>query len=370
MLVKNNYNECLTNLACSIRKYFGLEVKHNTLYYIDEILNDYKPKNVILILFDGMGSKILDRTLGEDSFFRKNKLKDITSVFPATTTDATTSIRTGLNPVEHGWLGWNTYIAPIDKTITLFLNTVKGKSEICNEFLKVKDKLVLSTIEQEININTNYNSIELFPFGKNKYNNFDDMLNKILEETKKEGKRFIYAYDDEPDGSMHEFGNDNDCVKELIKVRDKKICELCNKLEDSIVIVVADHGHINVEPLFLKDYPEIYNLLERTTSLEQRAISFKIKDENKELFEKLFNDFFGNYFKLYKKQDIIDSNLFGDGEQNELFDSAIGDYIALAENSNKCILVDGDELLKSQHAGYTDDEILVPLILKKTNKKF
>jgi len=37
MLVKNNYNECLTNLACSIRKYFGLDYNHNTLNYIDEL---------------------------------------------------------------------------------------------------------------------------------------------------------------------------------------------------------------------------------------------------------------------------------------------------------------------------------------------
>ena len=40
MLVKNNYNECLTNLACSIRKYFGLEYKHNTLGYIDNLLEE------------------------------------------------------------------------------------------------------------------------------------------------------------------------------------------------------------------------------------------------------------------------------------------------------------------------------------------
>ena len=34
MIVKNNYNECLTNLACSIRKYFDLDYKHKTLLYI------------------------------------------------------------------------------------------------------------------------------------------------------------------------------------------------------------------------------------------------------------------------------------------------------------------------------------------------
>lgn len=134
MLVKNNYDECLTNLACSIRRYFGLKYNHNTFKYIDKILDTKKPKNVVVILFDGMGSRILDRVLDENSFFIRNRYKEITTVFPATTTAATTSIRTGLNPVEHGWLGWNTYISPINKTITLFLGCEKVKKEYLEEF--------------------------------------------------------------------------------------------------------------------------------------------------------------------------------------------------------------------------------------------
>ena len=63
MTVKNNYKECLTNLACSIRKYFDLEYKHNTIDYIDKILTENKPKNVVTILCDGMGSNIIDRVL-------------------------------------------------------------------------------------------------------------------------------------------------------------------------------------------------------------------------------------------------------------------------------------------------------------------
>ena len=49
MVVKNNYNECLTNLACSIRKYFELDYKHNTLKYVDDLLEEKKPKNVVCI---------------------------------------------------------------------------------------------------------------------------------------------------------------------------------------------------------------------------------------------------------------------------------------------------------------------------------
>ena len=143
MNIKINYNECLTNLSCSIRRYYGLDYKHSTLDYIDKLLEQKSPENVVVILFDGMGSRILDRVLDNDSFLIQNKYKDITSVFPTTTTAATTSVLTGLDPVEHGWLGWDMYIKPIDKTITLFLNTEKGKDEVCEEFLKVKSKFYI-----------------------------------------------------------------------------------------------------------------------------------------------------------------------------------------------------------------------------------
>ena len=362
MLVKNNYNECLTNLACSIRKYFGLSYNHKTLKYIDEILDAKKPKNVVVILFDGMGSRILDRVLDDNSFFIQNRFKEITTVFPATTTAATTSIRTGFNPIEHGWLGWNTYIAPINKTITLFSNSEKGKEEVCKEFLDVKNKLINKTIVDEINELGNYKAIELFPFGENKYNSLDDMLNIIETETKKEGKKYIYAYDEEPDHSMHNFGPDSKETKDLITIRNEKVQELCNKLTDTIVIITADHGHIKVDHIFLNDYPELLNMLERTTSIEQRAVSFKVKKEFLEIFKIKFNKLFGDYFSLYDKNDIINSKLFGDGIPNELFDDAIGDFIAIA-NSNKCLITDGDNVLFSQHAGYTDDELFVPLII-------
>lgn len=363
MKVKNNYNECLTNLACSIRKYFGLPYNHNTLTYIDNILEQSTPNNVVIILFDGMGSRILDRNLEEGSFFRKHKVKEITSVFPATTTAATISIRTGLNPIEHGWLGWNVYIEPIDKTITLFKDTLKGTYKVCKEFLSIKNKLASKTIVDEINDSTENRALELFPFGPKHYKNLDDMLNTIKKEIETPGKKYIFAYDDQPDHTMHDLGPDAEEVTELIKIRNNKVEELCNRLEDTLVIVIADHGHLKVDHIYLKDYPNLKSMLSRTTSIEQRAVSFKIKDSMKEAFVSEFNNSLGKYFNLYSKEEVIESKLFGDGEQNELFESALGDFIAIAENSNKCLIDDGDEVLYSHHAGYTDDEIYIPLIV-------
>ncbi len=365
MIVKNNYNECLTNLACSIRKYYGLNIKHSSLVYIDKLFEEKQPKNIVVILFDGMGSKILDRTLSKASFFIKNRIKEITTVFPATTTAATTSIRTGLNPVEHGWLGWNMYIAPIQETITLFKNSPKGEEEtISEEFLEVKNKLVQKTIVDEINEDTGFEAVEISPFSKTKYEDLDDMLAIIQKECKRDGKKYIYVYDKEPDHTMHDLGPDDVEVKQLIQTRNDKVEKLCSKLQDTILIVIADHGHKLVDPIYLeKQYPAIMNMLERTTSLEPRAVSFKVKNGQEEKFKREFNKNLGADFSLYDRQEVIDSHLFGDGVENELFKESIGDFIAIAENSNKCILTKEDTNHRSQHAGYSEDEIYVPLIV-------
>jgi hypothetical protein len=368
MKVKNDYNECLTNLACSIRKNFNLDYCHKTIEYFDKIL-EKNYKNVVLILFDGMGSNIIDRVLDKNDFFIKNRIKKITSVFPATTVAATTSVMTGLNPVETGMIGWNIYYKDLDKIITTFLNVEKGdiNEKVLPEAIDYKHKYMKTkSISRYINESLESKGYELFPFGNNAYDDLDDMLLKIENICSQDDlqRHFIYAYDEEPDHSMHEFGCDSSRVINLIKERNEKVEKLCNRLHDTVVIVVADHGHINVENIFLKDYPDILDCMKRGTSIDNRAVNFFIKENKKVQFEKLFNKYFGKYFKLYTKQDVIYSKLFGDGTENEKFRDSLGDYLAIAY-TNKALLDQGDIILKSQHAGYTDDEIYIPLIVKE-----
>ena len=370
MKVRNNYNECLTNLACSIRKYFGLDYKHNTLDYIDKILEESKPKNVVTILFDGMGSIIMDRMLDQDAFLMKNRIKSITTVFPATTVAATTSITTGLNPVETGMIGWDMYYKDIDKTIIVFKNYEKEDLEYkpLAEAKKYYNKhMITKTISEEINELGLGKGYDLFPFGENSYSNLDDMCNQIERICNEDGKKYIYAYDDNPDQTMHRIGCDQPEIKKMIENINQKVEKLSNKLTDTIIFVIADHGHHNVESIFINDYPDIEECLLKNTSIEPRAVNFFIKPDKKDIFKTLFEKHFGNDYDLYSMEDVITSKLFGDGKENEIFRDALGDYLAIAK-TDKALLYYGDEELKSQHAGYTDDEILVPLIVIKANK--
>ena len=371
MIVRNNYHECLTNLACSIRKYFALEYKHNTLDYIDKILDKYQPKNVVTILCDGMGSNIIDRVLSKDDFLIKNRIKPITSVFPATTVAATTSMLTGLNPCETGMLGWDMYYKDLDKVITVYKDSLKEDSEQKPLFEATEynsKHMIRKTIMDEINENGRYKGIGLFPFGDNPYQSIDEMYHLIDKKCHEDGKKYIYAYNIEPDHTMHDIGCDKPEITNIIKDINQKVETLASKLTDTIIFVVADHGHHNIENIFLKDYPDIESCLLRNTSLEPRAVNFFIKPDKKETFVTLFNKYFSNNFDLYPMEEVIEAKLFGDGLENSIFRDALGDYLAIAK-SDKALLYTGGEALKSHHAGYTDDEIMVPLIMIKTKKK-
>ena len=188
------------------------------------------------------------------------------------------------------------------------------------------------------------------------------MFNIIESKCNESGQKYIYAYNLEPDSSMHEFGCDSSEVKRIIVNLNDKIEELSKKIKDTIIFVVADHGHINVKNIDLNNYPDIVECFSKRTSLEPRTINFFIKEEKKKEFERLFNKYFGSDFDLYTISDVIESKLFGTGEENGIFRDSLGDYLAIAK-TDKTLIYRGFEKLKSQHAGYTDDEIYVPLIM-------
>ena len=356
-----NYERCLTNLSNSLLKYYGLKTSHNTLPLLDEWLEKKEYKNVVLMVYDGMGSKILEKNLKEDSFLRKNKKDDILAVFPPTTTASTTSLLSGLNPNEHGWLGWDLYFKKVDEVVTMFTNNIKDT----NMSIQV-DSIAEETYPYESiidKISTKVNAVGLFPFKEIYYDELEEMHEKIIEICNNEKRNFIYAYYDDPDQVEHFTGtNSKDTINEYNRI-EKETKKLSKKLKDTLLIIVADHGHLNSECITLREYPDIYNALERDVSIEPRACSFKIKDGLKNKFKQEFEKRFKDDFILYSKEEIIKEKLFGTGKNNPHFEESIGDFIAIAKSNKYFRLNENGKIFKSTHAGLTEDEMLVPCII-------
>ena len=362
--MKPNYNECITNIACSVLKYFEVPYKHETIKEIDDLLKT-NPKNVVVILYDGMGYNLINRILDENSFLRTNMIKAISSVCPSTTTASTTSMLSGLNPCEHGWLGWDTYIKPEDKIVTLFTNKLKDTEDEAADYYVADKYLGYKDLKEQIDAGK-YNASIVFPFGNYiTYVDLSDMNNKILEECNKPGKRYIYAYYEDPDATMHMTGTDSIETKNVFNLIDKSTSELCDKLNDTLLIVTADHGHLNSESIMLPDYEDLYNTLATDTSIEPRFCSFNVKEGMEEEFVKLFNKYFKDDFILKTKEEIIEEKWFGIGEEHKEFRNSIGDYIAIATGDKYLRYRTPKHYFLSHHAGITEDEMKIPLILKR-----
>ena len=256
-IIYPDYENCLTNLTNSILKYFDITPYHKTLKELDKVLEENKYDNVVLLIYDGMGSNILNRNLAGKSFLRKNKLTDIKAVFPPTTTASTTTLLSGLNPIEHGWLGWDLYFKWLDETVTMFLNTIKdtgilvSEENIAHKYFPYKSIIDL--------INEKYKAYKIVPFDENPYSDLEDLNNRIINLCKEKGKKFIYAYCDEPDHTTHSEGTDSNITIKLYEELDRSTKELCNNLKNTntLVIVTADHGHINSIPITLSDYKDV-----------------------------------------------------------------------------------------------------------------
>lgn len=360
-----DYTNCPVNIANSILKHFKCTQFHPGLPVLDEILEQNNYKHVILYLADGMGCAQMEHHLSEDSFLRKHVVLEMSSVFPATTTASTTTYTTGLLPNEHGWLGWNMYIKDIDDIVTLFRNC-RRDSFVPYTFSEdyAEERYPNHYLHQIINKTGDGKGYFYFPFKWTKYPDHEVLRNEVLRLCKKDEKNYLYLYDTEPDSTLHRDGAKSVTARHKIQAINDWIESISKELKDTLVIVCADHGHLDVTPVYVSDAPEIEKMMIRETSLEPRAAAFHIKEEFKPYFkEEFFKVFSKDDFVVYSSQEIKEMKLFGAGASREGFDDSIGDFIAIAI-SDKFIIDNPDSFtLKSHHAGLTPDELRIPLIL-------
>lgn len=218
------------------------------------------------------------------------------------------------------------------------------------------------------NVNSDYEINTIFmPYcyakDKNNYviNNEFDLSNAIMEIVSKQGKQFVYAYLDDPDKTMHDYGVSSKQAKERIESINNEIGKLAKVCKDTLFIITADHGQVDVSGYieFYKD-KELNNMLECVPYLDSRSPAFKVKKGKEKEFEQKFIEKYSEDFVLFKSQDLIDKGYFGNfGDKGYL----LGDYIAIGTYTNKQFLyAEGKTRFLGHHTSLTK-EMEVPMIL-------
>ena len=370
-LLMPNYNNSILNIDASISKYFNVTSNYNTNKIVDDLLKTKKYKHIAIMLLDGMGSYIINNNLDEDSFIKQNKICDINAVYPPTTACAVPALCSGVEPLKTGWVGWSNYFSEVDKYVVMFRNLEYYSNEPVSINIE-KDILPYKKFYEDFDTY----KFELGPsFTPSNCQSFLEMCDRYIEETKDKKSSFCYMYWTEPDTVMHINGAYSIEAKNELKMMDETLKKMHERLsDDTLIIITADHGHIDVKPIYLANFKDLLSLLERMPSNEGRCAFFKVKQNKKKRFEKLFISYFGDYFTLITKDDFIEEGYLGENvrDKNYKLDSFIGDYVAIAKKnyyfnfdpivSTEC---EDEMIFKSHHAGITENEMLIPLIVMK-----
>lgn len=371
MIIYPNYDRSILSIASSVLIHFGVkDCQHKTLPEYDKLLEkDYK--NIIVMLFDGLGTSTLKYHLEENDFLRKHHVTDISSVFPSTTVAATTSIMSGYSPAECGWLGWDLYFEEIGENVAVFRNTLQRNGEpaakfnVANKYIPVKS--IMKRIEE---VNGRRSAYCVSFFSKYHSKSVEDICKTVYKLSKKRKRKYIYAYWHQPDGAMHGHGVTSQEAQEQILHINREVEKLCDKLENSLIIVTADHGLCDSVNEYLEDYPTLFSMLKIPPSIEpSRALSLFVKEGMQKEFETEFNKLFGNDFRLMTKEEVFAENLLGFGKPHPRTYDFVGDFLAVA-TGNKSLFTEREEHeFVGVHAGLTEEEMTVPFIAIETKKR-
>lgn len=372
-----DYNNSILNVITSILKFYEVDTPYNSIKKLDEILSK-STENIVFIILDGMGSNLLN-SISPNNFFVKNKISNVTSVYPSTTTAALNTFYSGKPPLVTGWIAWSQYFKEYGRALDMFPKKDSYTEQAYdNAKTNVFDLLAYKNIFEQIEENNKYiKTYEINPSNCEsrakisiKADNIKNMCSAIQALCENKDNNFIFAYSDHPDKLLHKFGCTSEEVREFILNAEEEISLMCKNLKNSTVIICADHGHNDIEKRYdILDIDEINEYLIMPPTLESRCPTFWVKEDKKKEFEEKFKSIFKDEFILYTKEEFLKENFLGYGKPHNKIDDFIGNYIALSVKNSIIKLgtnISKEKYMKlSTHCGLTENEMIVPLIVKQ-----
>lgn len=343
----------LVNLASTFLEHFGVEPSHPSIPGVLSSLEGVK--KVAVVLLDGLGYYVRRAHPEAAKLLIDKEITTISSVNPATTVAATTAFLSGLYPKENGWLGW---VSAFEDGNYL---SFAGKNAATDSFDGTKHELPsYESVVEKIN-KAGHASAFVYPEligGPGNPRTFGEELDAVRRHFD-DGKEFLYVYWTEPDHEIHDYGVESPVVDEVIRSLTEKLAAFVETLkEDEAVLVIADHGLIDIEEVDMAAHHDLPLLMSRGFSIEGRAASIFVKEGKEEAFAALFQKYYPN-IDLYSHEEAVASDFFGPGKPHASFDSLIGTFLAVPRGNE--LLIDKFHYpngggFKGHHAGQSKEE--------------
>ena len=367
-----------TNLIASLAEARGGRPRHAPLAALpaDELR---KATNVVFMIVDGLGDGYL-RAHGARSALLRHRRGAISAVFPSTTATAITAGFTGATPAEHGLTGWYTYFseaacvgAPLpfvrrgDKRP---LGVAPGRLFVEPPFFdKLADRVIVVT--WKVIVDAIYNAFHCGRAERRSYDSLEGFVEQTAAAVRSApGRKFIYAYWPEFDALSHQHGVGSAEVRAHFTALDEALGKLIERLAgtDTIVVITADHGFVDVPPAEAVDLPPALAALLRFPLCGERRVAF-CHVHYRDAFIGKARDFLGGRADVRPSQELVDEGWFGPGRPHARFAERIGD-VAIVMHGRGTVKdrVPGEKPQDfiGDHGGTSEDEMRIPLVVAKT----
>ncbi|MDR2700571.1 MAG: alkaline phosphatase family protein [Nitrososphaerota archaeon] len=394
-------NNNISNIPDLLKEIFELNNKtQNTQNkYITEKTATKQNKKVVLIIMDGFGYNQFLKHHKKNPFLTKltNRgiVQSLASVFPSQTTNALTTLNTGLTPQEHGIFEYFIYLKNIGIINALKFERINTntKNNLIKEgynpnSLLLKGKTIYNTLNENgiktfthTNITNAFNACSKIIFQGStitpslKIADTIVSLRKNLEENKN-NSAYFFVHLDTLDTIAHEYGpNSYQYCAELSVITYLLNKELVQKLDpktakDTLLLLTADHGSVNVDinrTIYLpKTSPLHMQIGEDQKPIpptgSPREIFLHIKNEKLDEAKQWLIRKIGDKAQIIETKEAAEMGLFGVGKASDEFLERTGNLLILPYNNETIWFENSNEKITylGQHGGLNKHEMLVP----------
>ncbi len=336
-------------------------------------------ENVVFVLIDGLGDNYL-RVNGARGTLARHRRGAISAVFPSTTATAITAGFTGATPIEHGLTGWDTYFsetacvgAPLPfvrRGEKRPLGVPPGRLFVePSYFDSLNDRVIVVTWNAIVD--ATYNAFHCGGAERRSYGDLGGFVEQTAAAVRSGPERkFIYAYWPQFDSLSHQHGVGSPEVRAHFDDLDRALGDLVARLagSDTLLVLTADHGFVDVPPGESIDLPPALAAQLRFPLCGERRVAFcHVHDER--IFIEKTRELLGERADIRPSRELVDEGWFGPGRPHPRFAERIGDVAILMRGRGTVKdWVPGEHrhAFIGDHGGTSEDEMRIPLVVAKT----
>jgi predicted AlkP superfamily pyrophosphatase or phosphodiesterase len=365
-------------------------------------------KNVVLVVADGLGHLQLQReiaagnapNLGElitraDSGVSENvSYAPLTSVFPTTTVAALGSVNSGVTPSEHGLLSYTLYLpefdmlaemirwGPLNRRISFSDPEFGCEPEAFFWAETMYARLQAGGVRRTFAVNPNYfagSALTRMLHQSATYGGYistsslEPIVSRLLAETSE--TTYVYAYWPTVDTIAHVVGPLTAEHGAEVATLDFQIGRLIKNLPhrgDTLLLLTADHGHVDTSPeqnVFFAEHPELLEMLRVPPAGERRAVYLYPKPGLNSQVVEYARERMRSVGSPMLRDEAVRLGLFGPAPLSARAAGRIGEVLLFPRGNLQMISpvetpdgAAGPRPFRGLHGGLTADEALVPLL--------